>query len=118
MIKSDENIQIIRCDDESYILIENSVNIDDGNRIKNQIIATISKENEKEALAELLMQIAEWLGYDYDKFGKENLNISFDKKGSKVCDDLDDVHDDPTVFGTPNDGMQSVSEFVDEKMCD
>lgn len=42
------------------------------------------EEAENESLKRLLERIAELTGYQYDKFGKENLNITFDKKGHKV----------------------------------
>jgi hypothetical protein len=40
-------------------------------------------EQEKEKLKELFLEIAEQFGYIDDRYGKENLNISFDRKGSK-----------------------------------
>ena len=35
-------------------------------------------------LIRLLENVAEYFGYGYDKFGKENINITFDKPGHKV----------------------------------
>ena len=35
-------------------------------------------------LIRLLENVAEYFGYEYDKFGKENINITFDKPGHKV----------------------------------
>ena len=35
-------------------------------------------------LKDLLERIAEWSGYLYDKFGTNNINITFDKKGHKL----------------------------------
>lgn len=32
----------------------------------------------------LLEKIAELLGYDYDRYGEENINIQFNKKGHKL----------------------------------
>jgi hypothetical protein len=45
----------------------------------------INKEDgEKEALEKLLYAIAEALGITYDKWKDNNLNITFNKKGSKM----------------------------------
>ena len=41
-------------------------------------------DDSRDALKECLENIATMLGYDYDKYGKENINISFDKKGHKL----------------------------------
>jgi len=35
-------------------------------------------------LIRLLENVAEHFGYGYDKWGKENINITFDKPGHKV----------------------------------
>jgi hypothetical protein len=40
--------------------------------------------DEKLCLTILLEKVAEMCGYSYDKFGKENLKITFDKIGHKV----------------------------------
>ena len=44
----------------------------------------IEEEDKNKALVRLLYLIAEKTGYMYDKYGKENLNINFDKKGHKL----------------------------------
>ena len=36
------------------------------------------------AFGKLFEQLANYFGLIYDKYGKENLNISFDKKGHKL----------------------------------
>ena len=41
-------------------------------------------DDDKESLKNLLYKVAETLGFTYDKYGKENLNITFDKKGRKL----------------------------------
>jgi hypothetical protein len=85
MIKSDENIQIIECSDGNYVLTENTIDVDEeGKRMKSQNSTTFSKEDFKENVTALLTHIAYLLGVDYDKYGKENINITFDKKGHKV----------------------------------
>ena len=44
----------------------------------------IEEEDKKKALVRLLYLIAEKTGYTYEKYGEENLNINFDKKGHKL----------------------------------
>ena len=43
----------------------------------------VIEDGDRTALKRLLEQIAEWMGHDYDKFGSENINITFDKVGHK-----------------------------------
>ena len=40
--------------------------------------------DEKDCISRLLYRVAEWAGCDYQKYGSENLNITFDKKGHKL----------------------------------
>jgi len=40
--------------------------------------------DEKEELKTVLFRVADLLGYMYNKYGEENLNITFDKKGHKL----------------------------------
>lgn len=42
------------------------------------------RDDELEAMARMLEKVAEYFGYQYDKFGSENLEISFTGKGHKV----------------------------------
>ena len=59
----------------------------EGNKIFNEVTEVIEEgENEKETLKRLLILVAEKCGYMEDKWGKENLRISFDGKGRK-CED-------------------------------
>ena len=60
-----------------------------GEKIHNQEAVGITDESddEKKVLSDLLYTIAEFTGYHYDKYGKENLKISFDKKGHKLGDE-------------------------------
>jgi len=44
----------------------------------------IVEEDEKKEMKMLLDRIAEYFGMHYDKFGKENLRVSFNKKGHKI----------------------------------
>ena len=41
-------------------------------------------DDDKKSLKNLLFKIAETLGHTYDKYGKENLKITFDGKGRKL----------------------------------
>lgn len=43
-----------------------------------------SDESYREALTEVFLFLAEQFGETYDKYGEENLNIKWNKKGSKV----------------------------------
>ncbi len=40
--------------------------------------------DDNKTLKKLLMRVAEHMGYQYNKFGSENLEISFTGKGHKV----------------------------------
>jgi hypothetical protein len=85
MIQSDENITIIR--KGGFIVTQTYLQeVDEhGNKIYSQEVELIEEtDNEKADLQRLLECIAEKCGYSYDKFGSENLNITFDKKGHKV----------------------------------
>ena len=42
-----------------------------------------TKDSDKDTLTELFYFIAEHFGAHYDKFGSENLNIKWNKKGTK-----------------------------------
>ena len=42
-------------------------------------------DDEQELTKRLLEKIAELTGVTYDKWGKNNLNITFDKEGHKYC---------------------------------
>lgn len=50
------------------------------------IFVISEKENDEDTLKEIFEKVSEWIGYSYDKYSKNNLNIkvSFDKKGDKV----------------------------------
>ncbi|MCK9598628.1 MAG: hypothetical protein M0R06_06265 [Sphaerochaeta sp.] len=43
-----------------------------------------SDENEREALVKLLTYLGEFYCEPYDRFGSENIRISFDRKGYKA----------------------------------
>lgn len=60
----------------------------DGRKIYTEEITVVEEEDginsEKDVMIQLLYEIADKFGIDYDKFSSENLNITFDKKGHKV----------------------------------
>jgi hypothetical protein len=86
MISADEKIEIIRTKGNGYIVVDTYLEeIDEGNKIYSQDIDLIEDTgDDKDALKRLLESVAEKCGFSYDKYGKENLNITFDKKGHKV----------------------------------
>jgi len=43
--------------------------------------------SEKETMKTLLYKIAEFFGMNYDKYAKDNLLITFDKKGGKATEE-------------------------------
>ena len=43
-----------------------------------------SKDDEKQAFIDLVNELAEQFGFSYDKWGENNLEISFSKKGHKL----------------------------------
>lgn len=49
-----------------------------------EVLEEDAEEDDKQCLKILLEKVAECCGYSYDKFGKENISITFDKKGHKV----------------------------------
>ncbi len=58
---------------------------DEGHKIFKDNTEVIEEENgEKETLKRLLFLVADKMGYFEDKYGTENLIISFDGKGRKV----------------------------------
>jgi len=60
--------------DDEYIRVEKRVMEEDNH-------------DEKKCMEVLLYHIAEYFGLQYNKFGKENLNISWDKQGHKYFDE-------------------------------
>ncbi len=48
-----------------------------------------NENTEKETMGRVLGEIADYFGFHYQKYNKNNLKISWDEKGSKVYDDED-----------------------------
>lgn len=85
MIHSDKRMQIIRAEEgvivaERYVEEHNS----GGNPILAENVEVVSTGDEREDVKRVCELVAVYLGFPYDKFGYENINISFDRKGSKV----------------------------------
>jgi hypothetical protein len=60
---------------------------DKGNNIYSddlQVYEFDNDEQQKEKIKELLYDIAEQLGFNYNKYEESNLNIDFNKKGHKL----------------------------------
>ena len=79
-------IEIAKLDDGNFVIKTCSWEdtLENGAKTYSTNTYAIKEENEKETIKKLLEAIAEECGCDYDKFGTENLNISFDKKGNKA----------------------------------
>lgn len=60
--------------DEDEISYENKEVIEDND----------DNDDKKEAMKRMLERVAEYFGECYDKWSSENLNISWNKKGSKI----------------------------------
>jgi hypothetical protein len=79
-------IEIAKLDDESFVIQtyawEDTAK--NGKKIYSTNNYSIKDDDAKTALKKLLEAVAAECGYNYDKWGKENLNISFDAKGSKA----------------------------------
>jgi ribulose bisphosphate carboxylase small subunit len=88
MISSDERIEIIKADN-GYIVTHTYIEDTQPNgiNIMAQDTTVIEGDTDKEALKKMLEAVAEYSGVMYDKYGKENLRISFDKKGHKIDDE-------------------------------
>ena len=68
--------------DNGYILLWKE-ELEDGTfRIEKEVIE--ESDTEKKTISRLLYRIAEFFGDSYDKYGKENLRISWNKKGRKI----------------------------------
>ena len=48
------------------------------------------EEDEQNTVKRMLTKVAEYFGYNYDKWSKTNLKISWDDKGHKVYDEEED----------------------------
>jgi len=55
-----------------------------GEPIYEQLREVIEEEEDKKLMEKTMMAIIKKMGYSYDRYGKENVKISWDRKGSKV----------------------------------
>lgn len=51
-------------------------------RIEKEVIE--DNDDDNESMKNLLIKVAEHFGVSYDKWGEENINITFDRKGYKL----------------------------------
>lgn len=84
-----ENSIIIKKVENGYILQTFTwEDTQENNKVYREEVEVIEEEgdinSDKKALGRVLDKIAEWAGFHYDKYGKENLRISWDKKGHKL----------------------------------
>ena len=85
-IDKEDIIEIARTDN-GYIIQDSFWKDTDesGNKIIGNNTYVIKDDyDENEAIKQLFLKLYELLGYSYDKYGKENLNITFDGKGRKL----------------------------------
>jgi hypothetical protein len=64
-------------DTQVYAVTENDITTEENDLYK-------TTDEEKVCIAKLLKKINELIGIDYDKWDKENLNITWDKPGHKI----------------------------------
>jgi len=73
--------------DNGYIIKRSYIDdYEEGNPIYKDDVQLIESNDydDKETFVRLIEYLAESLGFHYDKYGKENLNITWDKLGHKV----------------------------------
>lgn len=64
-------------DTKIYAVTENDITTEEDDMYK-------TRDEAKVCTGKLLYKLSELLGFDYDKFSEENLNITWNKKGHKV----------------------------------
>ena len=62
------------------------VDEEDGYLIEKVVFEEEDGNDYKKSFLSLVNFIHDWAGISYDKYGKENLRVSFDKPGHKICD--------------------------------
>lgn len=84
MLEADERLQIIKANEGVIITIRYiEEHTENGKPIFHEDIETINTGDEKEDIKQACEKIAEYLGFVHDKFGNQNLNITWDGKGRK-----------------------------------
>jgi hypothetical protein len=86
-LPKEDTIEIAKLDDGGFVIKTYSWEdtTKEGKKTYSTNTYAIKDEDDtKETLKKLLEAIASECGYDYDKWGSENLNITFDKKGTKA----------------------------------
>jgi hypothetical protein len=87
-IDRERTIEIAKLDDGSFIIktYQWERTEDDGRKVYTDTLETVEADDksDNETLKKLLFAISEKCGYMYNKYGKENMNITFDKLGHKI----------------------------------
>uniref|UniRef100_A0A6M3LKA8 Uncharacterized protein n=1 Tax=viral metagenome TaxID=1070528 RepID=A0A6M3LKA8_9ZZZZ len=68
--------------DRGYVLVSEYWETDD--RKETDYIPIEDVNGEDDCMKRLLEAVAEHFGYSYNKYGKNNINVTFDKLGHKV----------------------------------
>ena len=79
-IKNTENGFIIT----DYSMVSRNPEPEDTNEPDIFVIEDVSSDRKK-VYKKLLMKVAELMGMEEDRFGNENLKISFNREGRKYC---------------------------------
>jgi hypothetical protein len=69
--------------DNGYIVTRHNYNKEE-RTVDPEIFVVEDTDYDNEALKKVLLQVAELLGCTYDRWGSENINITFDQKGHKA----------------------------------
>ena len=67
-----------------FILIWEEEREDGTPRVMKEVIEEDEFGDEKISMSKLLEKVSDFFGITYDKWGAENLNIKWDKKGHKI----------------------------------
>jgi len=65
-----------------YVLVFDYWETDD--RMETDYIPIEDFAGEEDCLKRMLLAVADHFGFHYDRYGRENINITFDRKGHKV----------------------------------
>jgi len=65
-----------------YVLVSDCWETDD--RMETNYVPIEDFAGEEDCLKRMLEAVADHFGFHYDRYGRENINITFDRKGHKV----------------------------------
>lgn len=69
---------------ENGYIVKYSIEIEEGKFQECEEVFEDNDMDEDECLSKLLYYVGDYFGRSYDKYGKDNLNINFNKKGHKL----------------------------------